>query len=260
MKRQALRALLPIALIFGCLMPSAVPLWAQNENETVGFQSNHIFESGQFGENIDVLNGALSLTIPIGPRFQLNSRLGYQLGLSYSSRVWDGSNYGSERILAPVEVLPYNESPMGIGFSTHLGRIFTDSRFISDCTAVDYYSCWNRSFKWVGPDGGQHEFYLDDAIRNPSFLPQGVIESDRFADPFGNQLRFSRKVTRGAKGEVVGEAAGLAVSAVTDLEKEGTGGLSGTDAPQNRPTVITTREAAERPIMTTKEAEKKPNN
>jgi hypothetical protein len=39
-----------------------LPAFAQNENETVGFQTNHLFESGQFGENIDILNGGLNLS------------------------------------------------------------------------------------------------------------------------------------------------------------------------------------------------------
>src|SRR5262245_4003272 len=45
----------------------ASPVLAQNENETVGFSSTHIFDGGYFGENIDTLNGNLNLTIPIGP-------------------------------------------------------------------------------------------------------------------------------------------------------------------------------------------------
>jgi hypothetical protein len=103
---------------------------AQNENETVGFQTNHLFESGQFGENIDVLNGGLNLTTPIGPRYQVNARLGYQLVLNYNSKVWDTSHYLSESVFNTHEVVPYNEGPMGIGFSMHLGRIFIESRYI----------------------------------------------------------------------------------------------------------------------------------
>ncbi len=61
MKRRALRALLPIGLILGYLTLTASPLWAQNENETVGFSATHLYEGGQFGENIDVLNGGLNL-------------------------------------------------------------------------------------------------------------------------------------------------------------------------------------------------------
>jgi len=57
----------------------------------VGFQSHHLFESGSFGENIDVLSGNLSLTIPIGPQFQVNDRLNFQLRLSSNLEMW---NYG----------------------------------------------------------------------------------------------------------------------------------------------------------------------
>ncbi len=168
MKRRLLRALLPVALILGCLLPPAGPLWAQNENETVGFQSNHIFESGQFGENIDVLNGGLSLTIPIGPRYQVNSRLGYGLNLSYSSKVWDTSGSGKEDIVPSDQVLPYNESPFGAGFSMHFGRIFSDALRSNKCE-WNQLACWLRSWKWVSPDGNQHEFHF--ATGDPQMAP-----------------------------------------------------------------------------------------
>src|SRR6266850_286444 len=82
-----------LAIIFLCLIAPIGALRAQNENETVGFQSNHMFESGHFGEDIDVLNGGLHLTTPIGPTYAVNDRLGYQLTLSYNSKVWDYSDY-----------------------------------------------------------------------------------------------------------------------------------------------------------------------
>src|SRR6267142_4208547 len=96
-------------LIFFCLTLPAGLLWAQNENETTGFQSNHIFESGHFGENIDVLNGGLNLTIPIGQTFQLNNALSYQLQLSYNSKVWDTANYQDGGFPLAQQVTPFNE-------------------------------------------------------------------------------------------------------------------------------------------------------
>ncbi len=72
-----------LSLIPLCLAFAIFPVLAQNENETVGFQANHVFESGQFGEDVDILNGGLTLTIPIGPRYQVSQHLGYQLNLMY---------------------------------------------------------------------------------------------------------------------------------------------------------------------------------
>jgi len=76
-----IRVSLRLAIILSLLTTASSLALAQNENETVGFQSNHIFESGQFGENIDILNGGLNLNTPIGPRYQVSRFLGYQLQL-----------------------------------------------------------------------------------------------------------------------------------------------------------------------------------
>src|SRR5437879_6162690 len=87
-RRPSLHFLRPITLALLLIALISTPALAQNENESVGFQSNHAFESGHFGENIDVLNGGLHLEIPIGPSYQVDQRLGYQLRLAYNSKIW----------------------------------------------------------------------------------------------------------------------------------------------------------------------------
>jgi hypothetical protein len=119
------------------IMISAVGLLrAQNENETAGFQTNHIFESGQFGENMDILNGGMNLTVPIGQAYQVTSRLGYGLKLAYSSKVWDTSDYLTSDVSNADEIMPYNESAFGMGFSMHLGRVFVDAQYVKQCDLV----------------------------------------------------------------------------------------------------------------------------
>jgi RHS repeat-associated protein len=174
MKRRSVRAPLPIALILGCLVLTAGPLWAQNENETVGFQSNHAFESGHFGENIDVLNGGLNLSIPIGPNYQVNDRLSYQLILSYASKVWEYSDYSAANV---DTVSPANENPMGIGFTVNLGRLVQDAhwRQCSDSFGEEATFCYMRTWSWVTPDGNRHGVWykeqggLDDEPRGDEY-------------------------------------------------------------------------------------------
>ncbi len=89
MPKQSLRFLLGLAGFVCLVYCFGSPAWAQNEQEAVGFQENHFYDAGQFGEGIDILNGGLNLTIPIGPRYQVNSRLGYQFSLSYNSKIWN---------------------------------------------------------------------------------------------------------------------------------------------------------------------------
>jgi len=167
--RSAVRAV----LIFSCLTLSTCFIWAQNENETVGFQSNHVFESGHFGEDIDILNGGLHLTIPIGPRFEVNDRLGYQLALQYNSKVWDYSDYVNSDVSS---VKPYNEGPTGIGFTLNFGRLIQDVHWR---VCSDGYQCWAHTWKWVTPDGNQHDVWFKEdqsATPNSQFYP--LIASD----------------------------------------------------------------------------------
>jgi len=138
---------IPIAIIvLAFLFGGAGDVLAVDENETVGFQSNHLFESGVFGENIDVLNGGLNLSIPIGSRYQVSQYLSYQLQLAYSSKVWDHTTYSGSN---PVDKL-MGRSSMGLGFRLHMGRIYKD---------VELVGPGKRQCTWylVTPDGNQHE-------------------------------------------------------------------------------------------------------
>src|SRR5213593_1041982 len=71
-----------------CLLVT-VPAIAQNENEQIGFSSTHTFDGGYFGDSIDVLSGNLTFITPIGPAYQVNRNLSYQLKLVYNSKVWE---------------------------------------------------------------------------------------------------------------------------------------------------------------------------
>jgi len=107
MIHRADRSAARLALVISCLVLSTGVLLAQNENETTGFQSTHAFASGQFGENIDILNGGVVLTTPIGQRYQVNDRLGYQLAITYSSKIWDYSEFlhSDSTSVRPVTVI-----------------------------------------------------------------------------------------------------------------------------------------------------------
>lgn len=146
---------LPLILVLFAMILAATPIaLAQNENETVGFQSNHIFEGGQFGENIDLLNGGLNLSIPIGPHYQVTQHLGYQLNLAYNSKVWEQGFIDGMGLA--------RQGSMGLGFGLNFGRIYRD---ISQFTASGTYLA---ECKWyyVSPDGNEHMFE-DDPLLNP---------------------------------------------------------------------------------------------
>ncbi|MGH9893581.1 MAG: hypothetical protein ACREA0_16660, partial [bacterium] len=202
MSSRRRRTILHLAAALCSMIVFAPPAAAQNENETVGFQSNHIFEGGHFGENIDILNGGVNLTIPIGQRYQVNAQLGYGLTLAYSSKIWDSTYYKNLIIDdANQRTIPYNESPFGIGFAVTFGRIFWDRTVIElTCDTEKTPTCMRASWKWVSPDGAQHEFYADSGLKTvyrgdplESYVhigANGLV--DRFDGRISNDLSFTR--------------------------------------------------------------------
>lgn len=164
---------------------------AQNENESVGFQTNHLFESGQFGENIDVLNGGLTLTVPIGQSYQVSQNLGYQLTLSYTSKVWDTSRWSEAGGITLAA-----RGALGSGFSLHLGRIYMDAenrpRRVSPATRQTQ-SANQYTWYYVTPDGNQHALpgiSPDKTLCASGNLPQGVVTDTTFYTASGfDQIR-----------------------------------------------------------------------
>ena len=156
MHNRTTRVAARLAFILCLAIPFGL-LRAQNENETTGFQSNHVFESGHFGENIDVLNGGLHLTLPIGPTYQVNDRLSYQLVLNYNSKVWDYSDY---RANDQASVRPYNEGPVGLGFTLNFGRLLQD---VQTRTCTSNVDCYMTTWQWVTSDGNRHDLWIKEA-------------------------------------------------------------------------------------------------
>jgi hypothetical protein len=115
-----------LSLCAGTLLPLALPTpaLAQNENEQVGFSSTHIFDGGYSGENIDTLNGNLTLTIPIGPTYQVNKNLSYQPKLNYNSKMWEFTD--ASGTAAGTRLL--GQSPFGGGFTLSFGRLYLQRR------------------------------------------------------------------------------------------------------------------------------------
>jgi RHS repeat-associated protein len=127
-------------------------VFAQDQNITSGLQSNHPFETGKFGEDIDVLNGGLTMSVPIGQEYLVSSNLKYQVALRYNSRVWDTSDWGQFNVVHLAHV-----SNMGLGFSFNFGRIYRDVtlgtvRSGNTTNPMTFYT-----WVYVSPDGSEHE-------------------------------------------------------------------------------------------------------
>jgi RHS repeat-associated protein len=143
MPRRVSLSLRLAAIVLPIIILSRAPILAIDENLTKGATNNHIFESGVWGENIDLLNGGLNLTIPIGPAYGVSTDVSYQLKLSYSSKIWrlEGaephSYNGNQRQWGRSRLQGFGQA--GLGFALQMGRYLKRANSV-ECVLNDYPS------------------------------------------------------------------------------------------------------------------------
>ena len=71
-----------VALVVGAA------LCAQQPNLEKGFHAGKVFASGDI-DHVNLFNGNLNVTIPIGQRYRVSSSLDYGLTLIYSGNNWN---------------------------------------------------------------------------------------------------------------------------------------------------------------------------
>jgi hypothetical protein len=133
-----LRALALLAVV---LQPLAAQ---EHPNVAKGFSP-----SGSFGaagvDSVNLFNGNLVLTIPLGQRFPVSSGLAYGLTLVYNSQIWES------QVSDPyVQSFPNRMNNAGLGWMVSLGRI-NPPEYHDDFEVVrDTYQ---------SPDGARHTLY-----------------------------------------------------------------------------------------------------
>jgi YD repeat-containing protein len=140
--RHVLWAALLVASAF------TTPLFAQREQATLerGFQPGKLYQFGDI-DAVNVFNGNLVITLPIGQTYPLNGGRSYGLTLSYNSKIWElmeGSNGQRAK--------PSARSNAGSGWVVGMGRyiaVNANQVITSELSPVDVYEA---------PDGGDHRF------------------------------------------------------------------------------------------------------
>jgi RHS repeat-associated protein len=139
MPRRISLSLRLAAIALPIILLSNSPILAIDENLTKGATNNHIFESGVWGENIDLLNGGLNLTIPIGPSYGVSTDVSYQLKLSYSSKIWHleggapNSYNGNQKQWGRSRLQSFGQA--GLGFALQMGRYLKRSNSV-ECASI----------------------------------------------------------------------------------------------------------------------------
>lgn len=165
---------------------------SQHLNQSRGFDPNGVYSSKEI-DNVNLFNGALTLTIPIGSPYKVRANLSYSLTLVYNSNLWNQeeqcgvafnsdptvwAKYGSQgellwmeqpfpngndgEIITPRDTnddcytisTPNPETNAGMGWQMTLGRLYPP-RF------DQYHPLTTERQNWVyvAPDGSEHSFY-----------------------------------------------------------------------------------------------------
>jgi YD repeat-containing protein len=194
----------------------------QHPNVERGFAADKVYQFGGI-DSVNLFNGGVTLTIPLGQTYPVGGSLSYQWLLVYNSKVWDYDiTYNAEVQGDPeiTEAIPVRESNAGLGWRVSQGELWDTDHIVGQTSLMTY----------LGADGAQHGFHFTmhstDEVpscnyeacptlytRDGSYLrmrltagaryvdfPDGTVQKFvadgtgwRFAetaDPFGNYLRM----------------------------------------------------------------------
>ena len=174
-RRAILRGLLPCLLLGAASAFSTLPAMAQEMPfaQWPELQKGHAPDAVFQIENLDsvnLLNGNLTLTIPLGQSYPVSSSLSYGLTLVYNSNPWEAL----EDSLHICDVNPPQGSPgqakfypktldrlsnVGVGWMINLGRF--------EPPGWEYYEVKKPDYVYVAPDGSRHGLHPELHYQGP---------------------------------------------------------------------------------------------
>ena len=95
-------------------------------------------------DSVNLFNGNLNISLPVGIKYPLSGEFGYQFNLTYNSNAWDLDQPSSS-----ITATPVRNANAGFGWDLSFGRL------------IPPVSNGAQTGRWVyvSPDGGLHPFY-----------------------------------------------------------------------------------------------------
>ncbi len=150
-----------------------------------GVDAESVFQIGDI-ENINLYNGNISLSIPLGPAYPLNGGQKYQLSMHYNANPWDPvqarcqlEDGGPSVNHDVIAWLPQFSANAGLGWELSLGRVLKgefEDISLPDATTNNYPENNGRGkadWVYVAPDGARHRFQ--------NTFPIGLTEEENFS-------------------------------------------------------------------------------
>jgi YD repeat-containing protein len=149
-----------VLLLLSLVCAGTVAFAAQHENVARGFQAGKSYAFGDL-DTVNMFNGNVTLSIPIGQAFPLSTRFSYRFMLHYNSLVWDieeaarpvvDPTYPGAVVVVTVSYAD-RRSNAGMGWSFGLGRLYPK------------FAMSNEENDWVyeTAEGGEHNLYVNGA-------------------------------------------------------------------------------------------------
>ena len=129
-------------LVVCCLGPASAE---QHPTLARGFETSQAYAIGDV-DHVNLMNGNLILTIPIGGSYHVGGNLSYGLSLVYNGKAWDWyqETGGLAKAMAPWD------SNAGFAWQLHFGKLIRPEASQRNDTGLWIY---------VSPDGAEHSFY-----------------------------------------------------------------------------------------------------
>ncbi|MCU1246672.1 MAG: hypothetical protein JWN02_2582, partial [Acidobacteria bacterium] len=142
MKARSFLCLL-LALLFAGTAIAAHP------NAERGFSADSAYQFGNL-DTVNLFNGNVSLTIPLGQRYEVGGSVSYGFSLVYNSKVWDyQQGWDSGQQADATEAIPNRDSNAGLGWTLSQGRL----KDLSTDGTIRY------PYSYFSADGGEHGLY-----------------------------------------------------------------------------------------------------
>ncbi|HEV7396995.1 MAG TPA: hypothetical protein VGN86_10830, partial [Pyrinomonadaceae bacterium] len=143
---QSLTVLFVIAMLLALPTVVAASVGAHVHPNLARGAANIASQDATDWDSVNLFNGNLNLSLPLGISYPLTSNFNYQFSLNYNSNIWDLTQVTSTVLRAE----PNRYSNAGLGWDLSFGRLI-------DPTAADNGDL--NKWVYVSPDGAYHPFY-----------------------------------------------------------------------------------------------------
>jgi RHS repeat-associated protein len=167
-----LRRILPPLLVLATApFPAAADI---HPNLQRGLDAAKSLQVGDL-DHVNLMNGSLNVTIPIGPRYPVDGNLSYGLVLVQNSNVWDFVEVDDIEGHTFNSAIPNHLNNSGLGWMLTLGHLEKSPD--------------SNDWTYTGPDGSEHTFY-DRLHDDEEPVPDSVFYSRD-----GSYLRMTELAT-----------------------------------------------------------------